>query len=306
MLALIFVDNAGVGDVTGPVLGPITGLSVTADGITLSCSTDDTTGTAYLVIDESATEPSAAEMRLGQNGEGGAADYADSDSSIGASPISFVVTGLTPATTYNVFIMQDDTVPNASNIRTLEFTTRTIVAATSGTLPGVEQTVVVASGGTVDLTLTWDTYLAAGTGPIGTIAQSQAIVDGFTSAQAEAGGWNAQIRDVLTHTAITRVNNTTARLTIPATAGYSITATETITPTIPAAVLTLSASPVVASTFSVLSDEQGGSGGMSPVIMQRLVKKAKERRKKKRIEMMDHDKSVEEAIAELYREIDDE
>lgn len=132
-----------------------------------------------------------------------------------------------------------------------------------GTVRGTYEPEVVAQAHTLVLTLTeGETWIAAGTGPIGTTAQSQALIDGITSAQVEAGGWNAQIRDVLVPaTHLVRTSDTTATLTIPATAGYSITANETITPTIPAAVLTVSASPIVGAAFTINEGERPSSSG---------------------------------------------
>lgn len=126
-----------------------------------------------------------------------------------------------------------------------------ISASVSGSLAGIYEDVVVSTGGFIDFALVNDTYIAAGTGPIGTIAQSQAFVDAITSAQVEAGGWNAQIRDVLTHTAITRLSDTVARFTVPATAGYTVTANETISTDIPNAILTISAGDLSAGSFQV-------------------------------------------------------
>ena len=97
-------------------------------------------------------------------------------------------------------------------------------------------------------------------GPIGTIAQSKAIISGITSAQPEAGGWNAKVRDVLAldETNIARTSPTIATLTIPATGDYVITADETITATIPNAVLTEATDDVVASPFQVLFEARVG------------------------------------------------
>lgn len=137
-----------------------------------------------------------------------------------------------------------------------------------GSVVGAYENEVVAGPLTLALTLNeGETFIAAGTGPIGSTAQSQAIIDGITSAQVEAGGWNAQIRDVLVPaTHLARTSDTTATLTIPATAGYSITGNESITPTIPASVLTVSASPLVGPAFSINEGERPSAGFTSPVV----------------------------------------
>lgn len=126
---------------------------------------------------------------------------------------------------------------------------------TGGTIRSKYETEVVAGAHTLTLALLGDTWIAAGTGPVGTTAQSAAIINAITSAQVESGGWNAQIRDVLAAdpgTYLERTSNTLLTLTIPATAGYSITANETITPTdIPAASFTNTATTLSSDSFTL-------------------------------------------------------
>lgn len=126
--------------------------------------------------------------------------------------------------------------------------------ALTGTVTGsITETDVVNGGKTIILTLTGDTWAAAGTGPIGSTADTQAIIDGIDSAQAEATGWDAVVKAGLTPaTDVVRTSSTVCTITLPAFATYDITAQETITATIPAAALVTSSSPVVASpTFTV-------------------------------------------------------
>jgi len=106
---------------------------------------------------------------------------------------------------------------------------------------------VVLGGKTSIYTLTGDTFIAAGTGPIGTIAESNAFIAAAVSAQSETLGWNNEVTGVLV-----RTSNTVATITWSASANYDITAQETITSTITAAVLTTSTVDVVATpTFTV-------------------------------------------------------
>ena len=99
------------------------------------------------------------------------------------------------------------------------------------------------------LTLTGDTWVASGS----TFeAQRQAIIDGLTSAQSEADGWNARVKTALAVGDVVRTSNTLVTVTLPSVGTYDITATETITATIPAAALAQSGSAVVAApTFQV-------------------------------------------------------
>ena len=129
-----------------------------------------------------------------------------------------------------------------------------ISAALTGTVTAsITESDIVTGGKTIILTLTGDTWIAAGTGPIGTTAQSDALLAGIDSAQAEATGWDAVVKaNFVASTDLVRTSDTVATITIGAEATYDITAQETITATIPAAVLTTSSSPVVATpTFTV-------------------------------------------------------
>ena len=124
-----------------------------------------------------------------------------------------------------------------------------VTSALTGTAsPSITEADVVTGGKTSIITLTGDTWIAAGTGPIGTTAQSNAIIAQFDSAQSETNGWDAEVTGVLV-----RTSSTIATITWSAAASYDITATETITPTdIANAVLTTSVVDVaVSGSFTV-------------------------------------------------------
>jgi len=163
-----------------------------------------------------------------------------------------------------LFQMQDygNAPANAARL-TINYTEPSVSCDTSGTATAsINESDIVAGGKTIILTLTGDTFVAAGTGPIGSTADTQALIDGITSAQTEALGWNNEVRDKEVTTSVIRTSNTVATITLTAAASYNITAQETITPTIPAAVLT-GASPIVSSpTFTV---DVVGAGSSSPI-----------------------------------------
>lgn len=122
----------------------------------------------------------------------------------------------------------------------------------SSTVSGdIEEDGIIPGGKTLILTLYSDTWKVAGTGPIGTTVESQDLVDGITSAQVEATGWNTLIRDVIDPSIIAaeviRTNDTVVTITLPAAPTYAITASEVITVTVPASAITVSPSPVIAS-----------------------------------------------------------
>ena len=93
---------------------------------------------------------------------------------------------------------------------------------------------------------------------------TSAFIQGFDSAQSEATGWNAEVRDKMTHAAVTRTDANTATVILPATAGYEITSAETITLTIPAT-STVAAEEIVATPTFVISAEYVGAESISAV-----------------------------------------
>jgi hypothetical protein len=97
------------------------------------------------------------------------------------------------------------------------------------------ETDIVTGGQTIIITLYDDTWVTSGA----TFnAQRQNIIDGITSAQSEATGWNAEVRDNMAVTDVVRTSDTVVTVTLPASAGFSITARETIMVTVPATALT--------------------------------------------------------------------
>lgn len=121
--------------------------------------------------------------------------------------------------------------------------------ALSGTVTTATEDDIVSGGRTIVLTLTNDTWVAAGPG---FELIRPAIINGLNSAQAEAFGWNAEVRDKEVGTAVVRTSDTVVTITLTAAPAYDITADETITATVPSAALVTSGSAVVATpTFAV-------------------------------------------------------
>lgn len=79
----------------------------------------------------------------------------------------------------------------------------------------------------------------------------QAIIDGLDSAQSEATGWDAVVKAGLSTSNVARTSSTVCTITLPAFASYAITATETITVTIPARALAGYTAIVASPTFTV-------------------------------------------------------
>jgi hypothetical protein len=131
-----------------------------------------------------------------------------------------------------------------------------VSAALTGTAaPTATESEIVAGGQTIILTLTGDTWVVAA----GSVfdGQRQNIIDGIDSAQSETDGWDAE-RSNLNVTNVVRTSDTIVTITLGALAGYAITATETLTATIPSTATLLGLGAVVASpTFQITPDSSG-------------------------------------------------
>jgi hypothetical protein len=137
--------------------------------------------------------------------------------------------------------------------KVLEEAISTASAALTGTATAsITETDIVNGGKTIIITLTGDTFKAAGTGPIGSTADTQALIDGFDAASSPTNGWNNEVRDKEVTTAIARTSDTVAIWTLTAQAGYDISSQEVITGTIPTDVLVTGAAAIVATpTFTI-------------------------------------------------------
>ena len=80
----------------------------------------------------------------------------------------------------------------------------------------------------------------------------QSIINGLTSAQAEAAGWNAVVRPNIPLANVVRTSATVCTVTLQAQATYAVTALEAIALTLPASALTGGASVVAVPVITVL------------------------------------------------------
>lgn len=128
-----------------------------------------------------------------------------------------------------------------------------VTAALTGTMTvTVDEDDITTGGKTIIITLTGDTFKAAGTGPIGSTADTQALIDGFDAASSPANGWNNEVRDKALTSEVVRTSSTVATWTVAAQSGYDISAQEIITGTIPVAVLVTGAGAITATpTFTI-------------------------------------------------------
>lgn len=95
--------------------------TLTATTANLTATANAAVGTAYAVVDEDATVPTAAQIKAGLNGLGAAADFAGDTPGLVSTVIG--ATGLTAATLYNFWIVTEGPNGNFSNIVTNTFST---------------------------------------------------------------------------------------------------------------------------------------------------------------------------------------
>ncbi len=135
-----------------------------------------------------------------------------------------------------------------------------VTAALTGTMTAtVDEDGITLGGLTIIVTIAGDTWKTAGTGPIGSTADTQALIDGFDAASSPTNGWNNEVRDKALTSEIVRTSATVATWTVAAQAGYDISAQEVITGTIPTAALTTGAGALTATpTFTIDVVAAGG------------------------------------------------
>jgi hypothetical protein len=137
-------------------------------------------------------------------------------------------------------------------------------AAITGTIgDGATEQEVRDGAGTIIITLSGETWVAAG----GTFdAVRDDIREGLDAAEAEAKGWNAEVRDKMGDAAVVRTSDTIVTITVPETKvrSYQIDANEVITVTVPAAAVAgtgaLTATPTITITAGAESARLGGTG----------------------------------------------
>lgn len=121
-------------------------------------------------------------------------------------------------------------------------------AALTGTITSATEANIVSGGKTIILTLTNDTWVAAG----GTFdGQRQNIINGMTSAGSELLGWNNVVKALQGVSGVVRTSSTVVTITLDAQVTYNITANETITVTIPSTAVVGALALVASPTFTI-------------------------------------------------------
>lgn len=125
-------------------------------------------------------------------------------------------------------------------------------AAISGTVTTAVESDIVAGGKTIIITLSGDTWIAAGALDFDLVRQD--IIDGLTSAQSELLGWNNVVKALQGTAGVVRTSDAVVTITLDAQATYSITANETITVTVPDSALSGSSAIVASPTFTISNE----------------------------------------------------
>lgn len=178
-----------VGDVldTAAVLTSPTGAQTGATTATGTVSTNQASGTFYWVVTASATPPSAAQVKAGQNNGGTAAAALGSAAAVSGTN-TFNATGLTAATTYYFYFMQENAVPLQSTVSaSASFVTLTVPAVSSVALSssaGADNT--YAAGDVVQATVTFNVAVSVTGTPqltlnVGGVSKTANYASGSTS-----------------------------------------------------------------------------------------------------------------------------
>lgn len=246
-VAAIAVDTLGM-----PFSTPARTMTLTAgDGTTTAVATVEILPkTGWNVID--VTTMSTTEGSLAYNMTGTPADvlqfYWPTANGTDIAATGRLKTDLeTGQETYRYYDSSDTKWKIGTISSTLATPTGTITAS-------VDESDIVTGGKTIVLTLTDETFIAAGTGPIGSTANTQALIDGIDGDVVGGTGWDAVVKAGLVPADdVVRTSATVCTITLPAFASYSISATETISVVIPAAVLT-GGSEIIASPMFTIAD----------------------------------------------------
>lgn len=172
-----------------------------------------------------------------------------------------------------------------------------VTAVTTGTAePSLTESEVVAGGETIIITITGDTFVAAG-----------AVFDAtreyfFSFLDSDVGGtngWNQLIRDNGNVTDVVRTSDTVVTITLSAYAAFTITVDNNISVTVPLEALVLSSTPLASSPGFIVTNEDAATGGKRRRGAPRERLYLPPHKKKVKEEPLPHEAALEEAKEEL-------
>lgn len=109
-------DLDGTGDATAPTLTSASGSATGAATASGSVTTDEGNGTLYAVATTSATAPTKAQVKAGQDHTGSAAAWSGSQAVSSPGSKSVSATGLSASTSYYLHFMHEDAAANQSDV----------------------------------------------------------------------------------------------------------------------------------------------------------------------------------------------
>lgn len=123
ILGLVAIQG-GAADTTAPVLSAPTGAATSSRTATVGATTDEGNGVLYAVVTSSATQPSVAQIKLGQDHTGAAAVWSSTLAISSAGAKTLPATGLAANTAYYAHFVHTDAAANNSNrVTSAAFTT---------------------------------------------------------------------------------------------------------------------------------------------------------------------------------------
>lgn len=128
------VDDMAAPDTTPPTLTSGTGVSTGTSTGTIGATTNEANGTMYAVAYASASVPTAAQVRAGQNNSGAAATWSGNQAISSTGAKTFGATGLSSSTTYFGYIVHRDAAGNDSAVLSTPSFTTTSADTTPPTL----------------------------------------------------------------------------------------------------------------------------------------------------------------------------
>ena len=125
---------------------------------------------------------------------------------------------ITASVPHEALVTQEDVDAPASNSIGI-IATGVASALFSGTATeSMTENQVVSGGRTIIITLTNDTWAAAGTGPIGSTADTQSIIDALVAQASPTNGWNNEVVSEIDIADVVRTSNTVCTITLDAIA----------------------------------------------------------------------------------------
>ncbi|NQZ78369.1 MAG: hypothetical protein HRT61_20010, partial [Ekhidna sp.] len=115
-------NTVNLNDNTAPLLSGLSVTGISDNGVDLDINMNEE-GTLYYVVTESASPPSAEQIKLGQDENSDAAARSDNFNIVASNTYNFGIGSLNPSTTYHIYWVAEDAALNESNVVTTSFTT---------------------------------------------------------------------------------------------------------------------------------------------------------------------------------------